>query len=237
MDEPLSNLDAKMRAGMRAEISRIQRAVGTTTLYVTHDQTEAMTLGDVVAVLREGRIQQIGTPHELYAAPRNLYVASFVGTPPMNLVEATVVRDGGLALAFGPHRVPLDGDALADRPAIARYEGRQVVLGIRPEDLRDARLAGREPDLEVTVAYRESMGPDVYVQFDAGAPLLMTRDPRDSDEGVGMEPERWAAERVNRFIARLDERTDVEMGDPVALSVTTSRIHLFDVATGDAIVD
>jgi multiple sugar transport system ATP-binding protein len=235
MDEPLSNLDAKMRASMRAEITKIQRAIGTTTVYVTHDQLEAMTLGDVVGVMRDGRLQQVAEPHELYASPRNLFVAGFIGTPPMNLVEATLVRDDGLTLAFGPHRVPLDPDAVQARPAITRYEGRQVVVGIRPEDLRDVRVSGGRPSILARVVHRESMGPDVYVHFDAGAPLLMLRDPRDAGLSLGTENEEWAAERANRFIARLDERSAAAEGEEIGLAVAPSRIHVFDAVTGDAI--
>jgi multiple sugar transport system ATP-binding protein len=237
MDEPLSNLDAKMRASMRAEITKIQRAIGTTTVYVTHDQLEAMTLGDVVGVMRDGRLQQVATPHDLYARPRNLFVAGFIGTPPMNLVEATVEREDGLVLAFGPHRVPLDLAGVQARPGVTRYEGRQIVVGIRPEDLRDARVTGARATILARVAHRETMGPDVYVHFDAGAPLLMLRDPREVDPQVETEDEEWAAERANRFIARLDERSTVAEGEEIGLAVPPERIHLFDAVTGDAITD
>src|SRR6185369_6174183 len=130
-----------------------------------------------------GRLQQVATPHDLYARPANLFVAGFIGTPPMNLVEATVVRDDGLAVAFGPHRVALDAGAVQARPGVTRYEGRQVVVGIRPEDLRDARVTEGRASIIARVAHREEMGPDVYLHFDAGAPLLMVRDPREHDGG------------------------------------------------------
>ena len=141
MDEPLSNLDAKLRVEMRAEIARIQRDLGVTTIYVTHDQTEAMTMGDRVAVMRSGLLQQIAVPKELYERPRNLFVAEFIGSPAMNLVVADVERaNGDVWVAFGPHRLRLEPATLEQHPGLAAYEGREVVLGIRPEDMEDAAV-------------------------------------------------------------------------------------------------
>src|SRR5512133_3574180 len=146
MDEPLSNLDAKLRVEMRAEIARIQRDLGVTTIYVTHDQTEALTLGDRVAVMRDGVLQQVGAPNELYARPANLFVAEFIGSPAMNLVGADLEQDDGrVFVRFGEHRLHLDADLLAGRPALAGFEDRPFILGIRPEDLEDAALATDAP--------------------------------------------------------------------------------------------
>src|SRR5712691_6805913 len=142
MDEPLSNLDAKLRVQMRAEIARLQRDLGVTTVYVTHDQIEAMTLGDRVAVLRQGVLQQVDSPQELFEQPRNLFVAGFIGSPAMNLVEAELRRaDGALVAEFAEHRLRIDEALLADQPALKRFVGKRVILGIRPEDLEDAALA------------------------------------------------------------------------------------------------
>jgi multiple sugar transport system ATP-binding protein len=238
MDEPLSNLDAKLRVDMRGEIAHIQRTVGVTTLYVTHDQLEAMTLGDHVAVMRDGVLQQVGTPSDVYERPANLFVAGFVGVPSMNLVEATVVREDGVpGLAFGGHHVGIDDRVFERHPRLRLYEGRQVVVGIRPADLMDAALIPNAPAdarLSVVAARVESMGRDIFVQFDVDAPLLMIRDPRD-DDGDEAEPERWAAERVNRFVARLDDRSDVREGTPIDLVVETEHLHVFDPVTSEAI--
>src|SRR6266702_2015516 len=144
MDEPLSNLDAKLRVQMRAEVSRLQRDLGTTTIYVTHDQVEAMTMGDRVAVMRKGELQQVGSPQELYDTPVNLFVGGFIGSPAMNMIEATVTRaNGGLAVDVGKQHLKLDESTLQVRPTLRAYEGRNVILGIRPEDLEDVSL---EPD-------------------------------------------------------------------------------------------
>jgi multiple sugar transport system ATP-binding protein len=238
MDEPLSNLDAKLRTAMRGELSRIQRAVGVTTMYVTHDQLEAMTLGDEVGVMRDGALQQVGTPNVVYDRPENVFVAGFIGTPPMNLVEATLIRDDGVpTFRFGSNRIGIDDGMFEHHPRLRLYEDRQVVLGIRPEDLGDATLLPNAPAdarIRTTVARTESTGRDVHVLFDVDAPLLMVRDPRDADEDDA-EPEQWAAERLNRFVALLDERSTVHDGDPIELAVNTARLHVFDPADGRAI--
>ncbi len=241
MDEPLSNLDAKQRAGMRAELAKIQRDVGVTTLYVTHDQLEAMTLGDRVGVLRDGVLQQVGTPSEVYGAPANVFVAAFIGTPTMNLVEATFLREDGVpALRFGRHAIGLDERVFARRPGLRLFEGRQVIVGIRPEDLRDAALhpdAPADARITATISRVESMGPDSYLHFDVDAPLLFVEDPRDvADEEAEEGSRTWAAERANRFVARVDERSVVSPGGAFQLAVNLDRLHVFDPATGAAIV-
>jgi multiple sugar transport system ATP-binding protein len=241
MDEPLSNLDATLRAGVRAEIARIQRSVGVTTLYVTHDQVEAMTLGDQVAVMRDGILQQAGTPSEIYERPANLFVAAFIGTPPMNLVEATLIRDDGVpTLRFGRNRIGLDERVFAVHPGLRRYEDRQVVMGIRPPDLVDAAVVPNAPAdarIVAAVSRTETVGPDVYVSFRVDAPLLMVRDPRDAEHETEGRPETWAAERINTFTARLDDRTTVHEGDAIELVLKTEGLHVFDPVTGAAIGD
>jgi multiple sugar transport system ATP-binding protein len=176
MDEPLSNLDAKLRVQMRAEIARLQRSLGVTTIYVTHDQTEAMTLGRRVAVIRHGELQQVASPQELYLRPANLFVASFIGSPAMNLLEATVERgDGGPHVCFGPHRLLIVEQCLRDHPGLERYLGRTVVFGIRPEHLEDASLARDVTPgsvIDVSVELREELGSEVDVHCAVGvAPL------------------------------------------------------------------
>jgi multiple sugar transport system ATP-binding protein len=176
MDEPLSNLDAKLRVQMRAEIARLQRSLGVTTIYVTHDQTEAMTLGSRVAVIRHGELQQVAPPQELYLRPANLFVASFIGSPAMNLIEASVERgDGGPQVCFGPHRLAIGEKVVREHPALERYLGRKVVAGIRPEHLEDASLARDAAPgsvIEVTVELREELGSEVDLHCSVGvAPL------------------------------------------------------------------
>jgi multiple sugar transport system ATP-binding protein len=239
MDEPLSNVDAKLRTELRGEIARIQRDVGITTVYVTHDQLEAMTLGDRVAVMRDGVVQQEGTPQELYQRPRSLFVAAFVGTPAMNLVEATLVDvTDGLEFRFGSHRLAVDGRLLERRPRLRSYQNRQVILGIRPEDLSDAALRPDVPAsrrLRARVERREVLGPDLWLHFTVDAPLLLEEDPR---EAVHLDDEApWAAERANRFLARVDGRSTAEEGDQVEFAVEMHRVHVFDPVAGTAIED
>jgi multiple sugar transport system ATP-binding protein len=239
MDEPLSNLDAKLRVQMRAEIARIQRDLNVTTIYVTHDQTEAMTLGDRVAVLRDGVLQQFDVPKVLYERPVNLFVAEFIGSPAMNLVGADVVRDDGRLFAqLGEHRLALD-DVLATRPAIAGYEGRRVILGIRPEDLEDASLTENvAPDrrLSAGVDIREDMGAEVFVHFAVAAPAVRGADVRAAvgDEAIEATAQHARTEG-SLFVARVDRASPAREGDRLDLAVDTRRLHLFDVETGLAI--
>jgi multiple sugar transport system ATP-binding protein len=228
MDEPLSDIDAAMRDQMRGEIARIQRTLGVTTLYVTHDQAEALTLGERIAVMDRGVVRQVGTPKDIYDRPEDLFVAAFLGTPPMNLAEATIEgADGGAFVRFGGHRLPLDRWA-GDRS----LSGRQVVFGIRPEHLRPSRT-GDDPRsvVSVRVERHEHLGPQGLIRFRVDAPLLMVHDPR---AGAGSEDDPWAAERPNTFVARVDEDRDWE-GSVVDLFVDVGHAHLFDPATELAI--
>ena len=221
MDEPLSNLDAKLRVQMRAEIARIQRDLGVTTIYVTHDQSEAMTLGDRVCVMRGGHLQQVDRPQVLYDSPANLFVAGFIGSPAMNLVEAEVT-DG--AVRFGPHSLPL--------PAGVASRGR-VALGIRPEDIH---TSGDGAPLEVTVDIKEDMGAEVYLHFAVDAPPVKAEELR---EIVGDEALEAAEEQTHHhgspFIARVERGTAVREGEKTRLYVDTSRLHFFDAATGESL--
>ena len=225
MDEPLSNLDAKLRVQMRTEVSRLQRRLGTTTVYVTHDQTEAMTLGDQVAVMRGGVIQQVGAPETLYRHPVNLFVAGFIGSPGMNFLPATVDH-GAVRLALGT--IDLD-DRLRSRlsdPALPA----SVIVGIRPEHFEDAALAGERRQLGMTMRVRievvESLGSDVYVHFAAGGERAAASD---LDELAGGEDGGGAASEV---VARLDAATRLREGETAELWVDTAKIHLFDPRDG-----
>ena len=231
MDEPLSNLDAKLRVQMRAEIARIQRDLNVTTIYVTHDQSEAMTLGDRVAVMRRGELQQLDTPQNLYRKPVNLFVAEFIGSPAMNLVEAEIA--GGQA-RFGEHALPLDG-----LPRLGSYEGRKVALGIRPEDLEDAALsdvpAGNR--LPVTVDLREDMGAEIFLHFSIDAPHVATEDVKEAveaEEAVAAL-EQQAARAGTPFVARVGRESAAREGDRIEVAVDTRMLHFFDVETGAAI--
>jgi len=242
MDEPLSNLDAKLRVEMRAEISRLQRDLGVTTVYVTHDQVEAMTMGDRVAVMRNGLLQQIDRPQVLYERPRNLFVAEFIGSPAMNLVAAELARSNGdVWVEFGEHRLRLDPATLDARPALASFEGREVVLGIRPEDMEDAAvLHESHPDrrLSVVCDIREDMGSEVYAHFSVAAKAVTTEEVVEAlvVEDLEDEEARLAAERARgtgvSFVARLERQTEARERRPLELEVDVRRLHFFDPETG-----
>jgi multiple sugar transport system ATP-binding protein len=229
MDEPLSNLDAKLRVEMRAEIARLQRELGVTTIYVTHDQVEAMTLGDRVAIMRDGVLQQVAKPQELYDRPRNLFVAEFIGSPAMNLVGADLVRSNGRwAANFGHVSLPIGERVLSSRPALPTFEGRRLILGVRPEDIEDAAFGDGEP-LSAIVDIREDMGSEVYVHFDPGARMILGEDVKAA---VGED----AAEvKSSAWVARLDRDTAAAERERIELAVDTNRLHFFDPETGEAI--
>jgi multiple sugar transport system ATP-binding protein len=240
MDEPLSNLDAKLRVQMRSEIARIQHDLGVTTIYVTHDQTEAMTMGDRVAVIRKGRLQQADSPQRLYEHPVNLFVAGFIGSPAMNLFDAALVADGdGLYVEFGGFRLPVPAEVMSQRPALRGHAGRTVVLGIRPEDMEDAALATDAPAerrISSTVDLREALGSDVVVHVTIGAPPAMTDDMKELASDVGVEAiehvSKQAAGGTSTLLARLNPRSTVGTGERIELVVDTARLHFFDPADG-----
>ena len=236
MDEPLSNLDAKLRVEMRAEIARLQRDLGVTTIYVTHDQVEAMTLGDRVAIMRQGVLQQVDSPQKLYDEPANLFVAEFIGSPAMNLVGVDIARSNGEFYAtFGEHRLRIPDSVVAARPALPRMEGKRIILGIRPEDLEDATLARDVPvdgRLSAVVDIREDMGSEVFVHFGVGARAVHGEDVKAAMGEDALEARQVAAEdKGSLFVARLDRATHAAEGQRVELAVDTKRLHFFDPAT------
>jgi multiple sugar transport system ATP-binding protein len=243
MDEPLSNLDAKLRVQMRSEIARIQAELEVTTLYVTHDQVEAMTMGDRVAVLRRGVLQQFATPQFLYDHPTNLFVAGFIGSPAMNIVEATLSRTDGTAfIDFGGVRLEVPEEVLAARSDLKGFEGRTVIVGLRPEDMEDVSVVTDAPPdrrIRSTVTLREALGADVLVHFRVKAPAVLTEDIRDIAHDVGAEALQAVEQTVqlgeSTFLARLNPRTDVREGQEIELVVDTGRLHFFDPQTGQGI--
>src|SRR5579872_2069251 len=220
MDEPLSNLDAKLRVSMRAQLASLHARLGTTTIYVTHDQVEAMTLGQRVAVMRDGRILQIDTPQALYNRPLNLYVAAFIGSPAMNLVEATVANG---AIEFGGLTIPLPpGNRLAGAPST-------VVVGIRPEAFEDAALADPSlPQFDVEVDVVEDLGPDTHAIFQIDAPPVDVTEVRAA---AGDEDALIHTDRAT-FTARVDPQTTARPGRTLRIAVDPARFHFFDTATG-----
>jgi multiple sugar transport system ATP-binding protein len=242
MDEPLSNLDAKLRVEMRAEIARIQRNLAVTTIYVTHDQVEAMTLGDKVAVMRDGVLQQYDVPQALYDRPVNLFVAEFIGSPSMNLIGADLERDdGNLFVRFGEHRLRLDDELLSTRSALTRFEDKPFILGIRPEDLEDAALATDVPaDRRITadVDIREDMGSEVYVHFGAGGRPVRGEDVAAAIGEEAIEAtEQQTKGKGSLFVARVGRQSTAREGERIELLVTTNHLHFFDPATGRGIYD
>jgi len=243
MDEPLSNLDAKLRVQMRAEISKLQRDIGVTTIYVTHDQVEAMTMGDRVAVMRRGELQQVAPPQELYDRPLNLFVGGFIGSPAMNLVEATLERsNGGIAAVLGSQRLKLDEDCLGSRPGLKDYDGQQVVVGIRPEQLEDAELARDIPDdrrLRGEVELREALGSELMVHFRIDARPALTEEVKElaADAGTTAEELGGGAETSSVIVGRFGPDSKVREREPAEIAVDTRALHFFDTETGMAIYD
>jgi multiple sugar transport system ATP-binding protein len=222
MDEPLSNLDAKLRVGMRASLSELHARLGVTTVYVTHDQVEAMTLGQRVAVMRDGRILQVDRPQRLYEEPQDLFVAAFIGSPAMNLVEA---RIDGNDVVLGQFRVPLDPGR---RPAASVTE---VVLGIRPEGFEDAAFAASAlPTVDVSVAVLEELGADSFAHFRVDAPRITAELLEAGDDATLL------AEPTALFSGRLDPKTRAAVGDDLTLAVDPSQFHFFDAKTGAALL-
>jgi multiple sugar transport system ATP-binding protein len=243
MDEPLSNLDAKLRVQMRAEIAGLQHDLGVTTVYVTHDQVEAMTMGDRVAVMRKGELQQVDDPQTLYERPVNLFVGGFIGSPAMNMIEATLDRrNGGYAVTAGSTTLALDDEALAAHPGLAGYVGKDVIVGIRPEDLEDAALAPDTPEdrrLHGNVSLREALGSEIMVHFDIDAKAAMTDDVRELAEDTDAVAVSAATkERAHTTMTgRFGARSRVREGKETAVAVDTRSLHFFDPETGLGIYD
>src|SRR5262249_16174604 len=240
MDEPLSNLDAKLRVQLRAETARIEQERQVTTIYVTHDQVEAMTMGDRVAVMRRGELQQMAEPQKLYDSPKNLFVASFIGSPAMNIFEATIERrDGGLAVRLGDQELPIPADVAQRRPALAGYAGRMLAVGIRPEHLEDAVVArnggGR---LHGRVELTEALGSEILAHVEVHAKPVVTEDVlegpvvsgEDQEVGADLLGESGGAKAT--LVGRLDPSSRVRPDSEVELAVETEKLQFFDLETG-----
>jgi multiple sugar transport system ATP-binding protein len=245
MDEPLSNLDAQLRVQMRAEISSLQDELGVTTVYVTHDQIETMTMGDRVAVMRKGELQQVAPPQELYDHPVNLFVGGFIGSPTMNMVEAMVEQlDGGLGVSVGEQRLTLAPQALELHPALQQYVGRTVVMGVRPENVEDPTIATEMPTdqrLRGKLMLREALGSEIIAHFEIEAPPVLTADTRELAEDIGTTHHYEAHTRnpsgTSKLVGRFNARTLVREGQTVEIAVDTRALHFFDVDTGLGIYD
>ena len=224
MDEPLSNLDAKLRVQMRAEIARLQRDLGVTTVYVTHDQVEAMTMGDRVAVLKDGYLQQVDSPQNLYDRPDNVFVAAFIGSPSMNLHEAAL---SGTSLTLGSHTIELHADVFEKRPGLKAHDGKNIIIGFRPEDLEDSSLAPDEKKgatFPATVTLTEALGSEIIVHFELDAPKVDAGDPDAVDDLT-----------ENTAVGRFDPRSRVMLGDTIEIAVNTINLHFFDAESRSAI--
>jgi multiple sugar transport system ATP-binding protein len=242
MDEPLSNLDAKLRVQMRAEISKLQHDLGVTTIYVTHDQVEAMTMGDRVAVMRKGELQQVDDPQTLYDRPVNLFVGGFIGSPAMNMLDATIHSNGGLAATIGDQTVALGRETLENHPALASYDGKRVIIGIRPEDLEDAALATDAPDdqrLRGRLELREALGSEIMAHFAIKGAHAETDETRElaQDAGAGDETQVGTNEGEAVVVGRFGARSRIKQGENVEAVVDTRALHFFDPETGLGIYD
>jgi multiple sugar transport system ATP-binding protein len=226
MDEPLSNLDAKLRVQMRAEVARIQRRMGVSTIYVTHDQVEAMTMGDRVTVMRDGRLQQVATPQTLYDNPDNVFVAAFIGSPAQNLYDATI-GEGARSIKLGSQTVELPDAVALKRPTLRTYAGKEVVVGMRPEHLRAADPEITGPKLVGDVDLVEALGSELVVHFTIDAHRVIAEGAFDKDEA--------AAVKSGEGVARVEAKTPVKPGDRMTFSVNVEDMQFFDTETGLAI--
>jgi multiple sugar transport system ATP-binding protein len=240
MDEPLSNLDAKLRVQMRAEISRIQRELEATTIYVTHDQVEAMTMGDRVAVLRQGELQQTGEPQRVYDDPANLFVASFIGSPAMNLVEAEVERSNGdVVCRLGGQELRLAPEAVAAHPGLSDYGGRRIAVGLRPEHVGDDVRGPEGQRIRANVLLTEALGPELLVHAEVAAQPVVHEQVLEGsvalDAAAVADLRSEARERRTRIVCRLDSRARVRPGETIDLVVDTAQLHFFDLESGSRI--
>ncbi len=233
MDEPLSNLDAKLRVSMRASLSQLHERLGVTTVYVTHDQVEAMTLGKRVCVLRDGKLQQVDSPQRLFDAPLNLFVAGFIGSPAMNFVNAKVVRDDGACVVFANYRLPIPVAALQARPGLERYFDRDLILGVRPSDFEDAALADSSwARIPVEVDVTEELGTEIHVIFTIDAPIVrhsslsQAISDEDDDSAIAL------AGGKSQWTARVAARSQVKPGHRLDLALDNSNLHFFDPDSG-----
>jgi multiple sugar transport system ATP-binding protein len=241
MDEPLSNLDAKLRVQVRAEIHQLQRRLGVTTIYVTHDQVEAMTMGDRVGVMNAGHLQQVDTPQVLYDHPVHEFVAGFIGSPAINLVESELAQSNGrLEVIFGEHKLPVDEQVSRNRSGLADYVGKKIILGIRPEDFEDASIETDAPPdrrLKVTADLTEPLGSEVLVHFRTEATGVVSSA---ATADVGEDAEVRLAqdedtEASTRLVARVSPKSRIAVGSEIELAVDTARLYFFDPETRAAI--
>ncbi len=240
MDEPLSNLDAKLRVQMRAEISSVVRSLGTTTVYVTHDQVEAMTMGDRMAVMKKGYLQQVGSPQEVYDHPANIFVAQFVGSPPMNLVQGTLDKasDGSMVVRIGSATLAVPDSVLAARPALAGWVGKPVAVGARSEDMEDASLRPDVPKdrhLKGHVTLVEALGSELVVHFKLEGEAVQTAEAEKAEADLGDAAIDVSAGSGVMWVASFAPRSRVRAGDEIEILVDVERLHWFDPASGDTI--
>jgi len=235
MDEPLSNLDAKLRVSMRASLNQLHERLGVTTVYVTHDQVEAMTLGNRVCVLRDGRLQQVDTPQTLFESPVNLFVAGFIGSPAMNFVNAELVRDGGAAVTFAGYKLAVPPEVIEAKHGLADYFGKKVILGIRPSDFEDADISDRKwGTMRVTAGVTEELGSEIHVIFTIDAPHVEHASIAQATEATEDEDEATAALAGGKSLwtARVSKESRVRHGAPLELSVDTRYLQFFDPGSG-----
>ncbi|HEX2296673.1 MAG TPA: sn-glycerol-3-phosphate ABC transporter ATP-binding protein UgpC [Actinomycetota bacterium] len=239
MDEPLSNLDAKLRVNMRSEIARIQHDLNVTTIYVTHDQVEAMTMGDRVAVMKRGVLQQVGTPQELFGRPANLFVGGFIGSPSMNFASSRLEKTGdGFRVDVAGHSIDVPRSVLDERPALDGYAGKEVVVGIRPQDFEEASFAGpgaAGSRLRVRVDLVEGLGTQTLLHFELDTPVVLTEDMKELAADAGEEVENLeqrAEQGKSQFVAEVDPKSAVRSGEMADLVIDATQMHFFDIDTG-----
>ena len=231
MDEPLSNLDAKLRVQMRADIAHLQRELGTTTVYVTHDQVEAMTMGDRVAVMSKGVLQQVDAPQRLYDRPENLFVAGFIGTPPMNLLEATASVNGGVSIDLGGNQIAISDEAVRSYPRLREYDGKSVIVGLRAGDLHPAQGRDDLPQIHARVELVESLGGESMAYFKVNTRHIKSEAAAEEEVLESESAETVVGSRPN-LVASFPPHVHLRLGDEVPVAVDTKNLHFFDEASG-----
>jgi multiple sugar transport system ATP-binding protein len=231
MDEPLSNLDAKLRVQMRADIAKLQRELKTTTVYVTHDQVEAMTMGDRVAVMSKGVLQQVDAPQRLYDRPENLFVAGFIGTPPMNLLEGRVSANGGVSIDLGGNSLPIPDEALANYPKLPEWDGRDVIVGLRAGDLHPAQGFDQLPQITADVELVESLGGESMAYFKVNARQIKAESSAAEEELENEDEASVVGSRPN-LVASFPPHVQLQIGDRVQIAVDAKNLHFFDEVSG-----
>jgi multiple sugar transport system ATP-binding protein len=231
MDEPLSNLDAKLRVQMRADIAHLQKELGVTTIYVTHDQVEAMTMGDRVAVMSQGVLQQVDAPQRLYDRPTNLFVAGFIGTPPMNLLEGTVSVNGGVTIDLGGNTLAIAEEALQSYPRVREWDGKPLIVGLRAGDLHPAQGRDDLPQIHARVELVESLGGESMAYFRVAARHIKS-ETTDEEEMLASDDQQTVVGARPNLVASFPPHVQLKLGDDVPVAVDTKNLHFFDEATG-----